>query len=70
MGKEQKTYLLILLSLLAGAGCHEMDTLLVPINNATVDLNHTKENFSMPTELFPGAKIHLKGSKLAIEKHF
>jgi tyrosine-protein phosphatase YwqE len=42
----------------------------VPINNATLDLNKTEEKLTMPLDLFPGAEVHLKGTKLAIEKNF
>jgi len=57
--------------LLLGSGCSKVvDPIAVPINNATLDLNRTKETLAMPLDLFPGAKVHLKGTKLAIEKHF
>ncbi len=69
MGKAYNIPFLLLLSLLSFSGCHEIDRIVVPINNATLDLNRTKD-FDMPLKLFPGAKVRLKGTKLAIEKEF
>jgi len=59
-----------LLSVLLLSGCHEVDAVVVPINNITLDLNRTKANLDMPVDIFPGAKVKFKGDKLAIEKHF
>jgi hypothetical protein len=62
---------IVTLILLLGSGCSRViDPIVVPINNATLDLNRTKMNLAMPLDLFPGAEVHLKGNKLAIEKNF
>jgi len=61
----------ILLTFSFCTGCSKIvDPIVVPIDNATRDLNRTKENISMPMEIFPGAEVHVKGTKLAIEKNF
>jgi hypothetical protein len=57
--------------LFLGSGCSKVvDPIVGPINNATLDLNKTEEKLTMPLDLFPGAEVHLKGTKLAIEKNF
>lgn len=58
------------LTILIITGCSSIDHVVVPIHNLTYDLNKTDHEFSMPTELFSSTKIHLKGTKLAIEKKF
>jgi hypothetical protein len=53
------------------AGCtHEIDKIVVPINNATLDLNRSTQKIDMPIDLFPDTGLKLKGSKVVIEKHF
>jgi hypothetical protein len=70
MGRVYTVLLLGFLNILTITGCHELDAIVVPINNATIDLNQTEETFSMPTDLFPDTKIQMRGTKLAIEKNF
>ena len=58
------------LTILTVIGCSTIDHVVVPINDLTRELNSTNSELSMPTEIFPGTKLRLKGTKLAIEKNF
>jgi len=70
MRKARTIVLIGFSTILIVNGCSTIDHIVVPINNLTRDLNNTNSELSMPTEIFPNTKIHLKGTKLAIEKNF
>ncbi len=52
------------------AGCSSIEQIVMPINNATIDLNQTSQNFNMPTGIFPETELKFRGTKLVIEKNF
>jgi|GEM_PF-5357006 len=59
-----------LFSLFVIVSCGMVDSIVVPINNATLDLNRTAGSLDMPDNLFPETDMKLKGNKVVIEKHF
>jgi len=70
MKNIQKIYFLFL-PLFLIAGCSkQIDKLVVPIDNATRDLNQSTQKIDMPLGALPDTGLKVKGSKLVIEKHF
>jgi len=52
-------------------GCSDtIEKVVVPISNATVDLNQSTQHIDMPGDILPDAGLKVEGSKLVIEKHF
>lgn len=65
--------LMIMLPLLTGilTGCHEADTLLVPIQQTTEELNATASHLSVPIlDDIPYANVHFKGREVVLEHTF
>ncbi len=53
------------------AGCHEADTLLVPIHQTTEELNATAEHISIPVlSDIPYANVRFKERKIVLEHTF
>lgn len=57
-----------LATLLLLCGCSTVDPVVVPIERASIDLNRTQQNLDFT--ILPDTHMHMKGSKLAIEKKF
>lgn len=54
-------------------GCHEADTIVLPLTHTVEELNATAESIAseLPVnEVLPDAEMHFKGRKLMIEKRF
>jgi hypothetical protein len=57
--------------LIAAAGCKTVDSIAVPIHNASTDMNSSTQNIDIPlgeNTLHTGMK--LKGGRVVIEKQF
>ena len=57
-----------LATLLFLCGCSAIDPVIVPIERASIDLNETQQNLNFT--ILPDTHMHMKGSKLAIERKF
>jgi hypothetical protein len=61
-------YILLSGTLFLCTGCSDIiDSLVVPINNATTDLNGSS---TMPVETFSDTSFKIRGTKVRIEKNF
>jgi len=53
------------------SGCKEaINSIAVPVNNATVDLNQSSQTIHMPLGLFPETGFKFKGTGLTMEQNF
>ncbi len=71
--KEKKLhYLIYIASIILTTACsREIDNIAVPIHRSTENLHTTTEEMDMPdVDIIPGAELHIKESKVVLEKKF
>ncbi len=68
---QKKILFICLIGSFVFSGCHEFDSVLVPIHRTTEELNTTTSNLTIPVlDTLPYADVHFKKSKFIMEKHF
>jgi hypothetical protein len=61
-------YVVMLFFVMSLYGCSAIDSIVVPLDRASRDINETEQNFDLP--LLSDTHMYIKGSGLAIEKKF
>ena len=68
---QQKIVFVCLIGSFVLSGCHEFDSVLVPIHRSTEELNTTTSDLSLPVlDTLPYTDVHFKRDKIVMEKHF